>query len=65
MNGIITISEKRVMLLMIDTLMDSALQAALNSGNVPAFQFLWKVVVIILMLSVRFQPCLLTWIVHY
>ncbi|MEK5392270.1 alkaline phosphatase family protein [Margalitia sp. FSL K6-0131] len=31
--------KKRVMLLMIDTLMDSALQAALNSGNVPAFQF--------------------------
>jgi len=31
--------KKRVILLMVDTLMDSALQAALDSGNVPAFQF--------------------------
>ena len=31
--------KKRVILLIVDTLMDSSLQAALNTGNVPAFQF--------------------------
>src|SRR6476620_1964447 len=31
--------KERVILLIVDTLMDSSLQAALNTVNVPAFQF--------------------------
>lgn len=34
--------KKTVIVLIVDTLMDSALQAALKTGNVPAFQFFMK-----------------------
>ena len=57
--------KKRVILLIVDTLMDSSLQAALNTGNVLPFNFLLKRVVISLMLLVHFQLCLLPLIVHY